>query len=172
MINEIGGVERVVTMIGGSQAVNLVSSGFGNDTDHSAGSVAKFGCITCGDYLEFRNSVLIELCGCATAQFVLVGKSINQESGVIRALPQHWCRGIAVGVGLAIDGHSRNELQQVKIISAVDRHVFDFLREDGCAVGGRRSFKKRNLRRYVNNFFNLANFKHHVERQRSIQRNL
>ena len=72
----------------------------------------KFGFVAGGHHLKFRNSVLIELCGSAAGQFVLIGQAVDQEASVVGALAQNRSGGVTVGIGLAVDGHAGNELQK------------------------------------------------------------
>ena len=130
----------------------------------------KFCFVTGGHHLKLSNSVLIELRGSPAGQFVLIREAVNQKASVVRALTKDRRGGITIGICLAVDGYSRNKLKQVEIISPVDGHILNFFWKNSRALGGRRSFEKRDFAGYVNGFFDGAEFQLDVEGQRPIQR--
>lgn len=114
--------------------MEVVAARFGYDVDYTPGGMPELGFVSCGDDLEFRNGVLVELRSGATIELILIGQAVNEKTSVVGALAEDRRRIVTVGVSLPIDGNARNRLKQVQIISAVDGHVDDIARHDGGAL--------------------------------------
>src|SRR5262249_29772117 len=69
---DIGAVEGVVTVINGSETVDVVAAGLGNHVDDAAGGMAKLGFIASGNDLKFGDGILIELSGGTAGELVFV----------------------------------------------------------------------------------------------------
>ena len=134
LTRDVGTVEGTVAVVGGDQAVSIVGAGLGDDVDDATRCMAELGLVSGSDDLELRDRVLIELRRRAAAQFVLIGKTINQEPGVVGALTQDRRGVVAIEIGLAVDGHAGDQLHQVQIIPPVDGHVHNLAGNDGCAL--------------------------------------
>ena len=63
----------------------------------------------------------------------MIGQTIDQKTSVVGALAQNRRCIIAIGVSLTIDRNAWDKLEQIQVISSVDRHVDDFARHDGGA---------------------------------------
>jgi len=84
--------------------------------------------------LEFGDGVLIELRASTAIEFVLVRQTIDEEAGVVGTLAKNGRGVVAIEIGLPVDGHARNELHEIKVVSSVQRHINDLLGSDGHAL--------------------------------------
>ena len=108
--------------------MEFVPTGFGNYIDYSSRRLSKLGLIAGRQNLKFRNCLLVEL-GCRPAvNGVLVRLSIDEKIVITAALAQH--RVGVVASRLPVDGDSRHELHQIKVVTTVYRHVQNLPRRD------------------------------------------
>src|ERR1700758_5164198 len=107
--------------------------------------MSELGFVAGGDDLEFSDGVLIELRGRAAAELVLVGLTINKETGVVGALAENWSGVVAVEVGLPVDGHARNQLHEIQVVPSIEGHVHDLAGKNCGALRGGGCLKEGNF---------------------------
>src|SRR6266568_8897852 len=148
----------------------LVIPASGDDIHYCTRSLSELSFVPGCQHLKFSNRLLIELRGSAAVDGVLVRLAINHEVVVPGALTQHGRRVVAAYVCLAVDYGSGDELQQVKIVAAINGHVLNL-------SGSNRSTGRRSGRIYQNRFggninltCNASDFKLDIEVNRPVHR--
>src|SRR5262249_32710755 len=101
LVGDVGTVESVITMVDGSETVCIIGTGFGDDIDHAAGSMAELCFVTGGDDLEFSDRILVELRGWTAGEFILVREAVDKEASVIGPLAENGRGVIAVWILMA-----------------------------------------------------------------------
>src|SRR5882757_3719045 len=122
--------------------------------------MTEFGLVPTRHHLEFQNRVLIELCRRTAVEIIAVRQAIDQIKRISAAFSENRSGVIPCRVTLPIQSDTRDELQKVQIVPAVDRHVFNLLRRDGASSGrdrrlqqwkGRADFDRLVYRAYLQN---------------------
>src|ERR1041385_737598 len=108
--------------------------------------MSEFGFIPPRHDLKFQNRVLIELSGRAAVEIIAIWQAVNEIQRIPATFSEDGSCVITCRVTLPVQRDAWNKLQEIEIISSVDRHIFDLLGGDGASGRGNRSVQKRNAR--------------------------
>src|SRR5882762_1354748 len=124
--------------------------------------------VTRGQHLELQDRILIERrCG-AAIDSIAVWHAINEEHRVPTSLAENGCCSVCAGINLSLECDTRHQLQQVKIVAPVDRHLFNLLWQNRSSRGRARGIDHRQVGGDDDRGFYGTYFKRDIEGQNSI----
>src|ERR1044072_1288576 len=106
--------------------------------------MSEFGVIFTPHDLKIQNRVLIELSGKGAVVMTSLWQAVNEIQRIPATFSEDGSCVITCRVTLPVQRDAWNKLQEIEIISSVDRHIFDLLGGDGASGRGNRSVQKRN----------------------------
>src|SRR5216683_5102184 len=117
----------------GESSVPAICPAPGNDVDYAAGAMSELCFVPRGQHLELEDRILIKRCGRSTINSVTVWHAINEKNGVSASLTKDGDSAVGSFVDSPVDRNTWNQLEQVEIVTPIDRHLLDLLRQDGGA---------------------------------------